>query len=61
MLGTIPTALTPEMAREVVPHRAWPKEIVYLHQNLGRRMRELEASRIMSSRNRLDENQYQLI
>ena len=27
-----------------------------LHQNLGRRKRELEASRIVSSRNRLDEN-----
>ena len=32
-----------------------------LHQNLGRGMQELEASRIVSSRNRLDVNRYQLI
>ena len=37
------------------------KEGYCLHQNLERRMRELEASRIVSSRNRLDMNRYQLI
>ena len=37
----------------------WKNEC--LHQNLGRRTRELEASRIVSLRNRLDVNRYQLI
>ena len=32
-----------------------------LHQNLGRRMWELEAPKIVSSRNRLHEGRYQLI
>ena len=56
-LGSVGTFISSELAKKL-PHVL---TACCLHQNLGRRMRELEASRVVSLRNRLDVNRYQLI
>ena len=55
--GSVGTFISSELAKKL-PHVL---TACCLHQNLGRRTRELEASRVVSLRNRLDVNRYQLI